>query len=255
MRHDEAVGPQSPLYLQLRELIRSKIENGEYPPGTAIPSVGTLAEKYGIHRLSVRSAFSALIGEGLLMSVQGKGIFVVGEKLEQDLETVGGFEQTLKASAKHFEQRLLVKASRTAGPLYASWLNCLAEEPLYYVKRLSLLDGEPLSLEEAYIPQWLVPNLADVDLNVFPLHEVYEFYGIHLLRGEQSLGITRLDSPDARLLDVDPRRGVLTLQCVRYGSPERADGAPAGPGDEQPVEFTRTHIRADKCDLSVHFHR
>lgn len=83
MRHDEAVGPQSPLYLQLRELIRSKIENGEYPPGTAIPSVGTLAEKYGIHRLSVRSAISALIGEGLLKSVQGKGIFVVGEKLER----------------------------------------------------------------------------------------------------------------------------------------------------------------------------
>lgn len=68
------MGPQSPLYLQLRELIRSKIENGEYPPGTAIPSVGTLAEKYGIHRLSVRSAISALIGEGLLKSVQGKGI-------------------------------------------------------------------------------------------------------------------------------------------------------------------------------------
>lgn len=235
MRHDEAVGPQSPLYLQLRELIRSKIENGEYPPGTAIPSVGTLAEKYGIHRLSVRSAISALIGEGLLKSVQGKGIFVVGEKLEQDLETVGGFEQTLKASAKHFEQRLLVKASRTAGPLYASWLNCLAEEPLYYVKRLSLLDGEPLSLEEAYIPQWLVPNLADVDLNVFPLHEVYEFYGIHLLRGEQSLGITRLDSPDARLLDVDPRRGgthppVRALWQPRAGrwGPRRPRGRTAG---------------------------
>ena len=154
------MGPQSPLYLQLRELIRSKIENGEYPPGTAIPSVGTLAEKYGIHRLSVRSAISALIGEGLLKSVQGKGIFVVGEKLEQDLETVGGFEQTLKASAKHFEQRLLVKASRTAGPLYASWLNCLAEEPLYYVKRLSLLDGEPLSLEEALHPTVACPQFS-----------------------------------------------------------------------------------------------
>ena len=66
MRHDEPIGPKSPLYLQLRELIRSKIENGEYLPGTAIPSVGALAETYGIHRLSVRSAISALIGEGLL---------------------------------------------------------------------------------------------------------------------------------------------------------------------------------------------
>lgn len=51
MRRDEPVGPKSPLYLQLRELIRGKIENGEYPPGTAIPSVGALAETYGIHRL------------------------------------------------------------------------------------------------------------------------------------------------------------------------------------------------------------
>ena len=191
----------------------------------------------------------------MLKSVQGKGIFVVGEKLEQDLETVGGFEQSLKESAKRYEQRVLVKAARTAGPLYASRLDCPSEEPLYYIKRLSLLDGEPLSLEEVYVPQWLVPNLPDVDLGVFSLHEVYEFYGVHLLRGVQSLGITRLDSQDARLLDVDPRRGVLTLQCVSYGSPERSDGAPAAPEDEQPVEFVRTHIRADKCDLSVHFHR
>ncbi|MFR8334995.1 MAG: GntR family transcriptional regulator [Oscillospiraceae bacterium] len=50
-------------------------------PGTAIPSVGTLAEKYGIHRLSVRSAISALIGEEAAQERPGQRIFVVGEKL------------------------------------------------------------------------------------------------------------------------------------------------------------------------------
>ena len=34
---------RSPLYIQLREVIRSKIEAGEYPPGTAIPSENQLA--------------------------------------------------------------------------------------------------------------------------------------------------------------------------------------------------------------------
>lgn len=243
MRHDEPIGPKSPLYLQLRELIRSKVENGEYLPGTAIPSVGALAETYGIHRLSVRSAISALIGEGLLKSVQGKGIFVVGEKLAQDLETAGGFEQTLKESAQRSEARLLIKAARTAGTLYAGHLGCPPEEPLFYVKRLYLLDGEPLSLEEAYVPQDLVPNLPDVDLNVFTLHQVYAFYGIRLARWEQSLSISRLDAAEARLLDVDPHRGVLTLQCVNYDDSGRA------------VEFTRTHIRGDKCELNVRFQR
>ena len=243
MRHDEPVGPKSPLYLQLRELIRSKIENGEYLPGTAIPSVGALAETYGIHRLSVRSAISALIGEGLLQSVQGKGIFVVGEKLAQDLGTVGGFEQTLKEGAQRLETRLLMKAARPAGSLYAGYLGCAPEDILYYVKCLCLLDGEPLSLEEAYVPRDLVPNLPNVDLNVFSLHQVYAFYGIRLVRGEQSLSISRLDSAEARLLDVDAHRGVLTLQCVNYDAQGRA------------IECTRSHIRGDKCELNVHFQR
>ena len=134
MRHEEAIGPNSPLYLQLRELIRGKIEGGEYPPGTAIPSVGTLAETYGIHRLSVRSAISALIGEGLLKSVQGKGIFVVGDKLERDLETVGGFRQNMQAKP---ESRVLVKALRPAGVVYGALLSCAPGEPVHYIKPVS----------------------------------------------------------------------------------------------------------------------
>ena len=35
---------QAPLYLQMRELVRSKIEEGEYPPLTALPSECELAE-------------------------------------------------------------------------------------------------------------------------------------------------------------------------------------------------------------------
>ena len=84
---EKRVGYRSPLYLQLREVIRSKIESGEYPPGTCIPSESTLSKIYGIHRLSVRSAISALEYEGLLKSVQGKGVFVIGGKDEDRKST------------------------------------------------------------------------------------------------------------------------------------------------------------------------
>ncbi len=71
---------KSPLYIQLREVIRSKIEEEEYLPGTAIPSENQLMEQYGLNRQSVRSALAALEYEGLLKSVQGKGVFVAGPK-------------------------------------------------------------------------------------------------------------------------------------------------------------------------------
>lgn len=241
VRREEEIGPNSPLYLQLRELIRSRIESGEYPPGTAIPSVGALAETYGIHRLSVRSAISALIGEGMLKSVQGKGIFVVGDKLEQDLETVGGFRQNMLARKKETETRVLVKALRRAGPVYGALLECPPETWLYYIKQVSYVDGEPVSLEEVYLPESLVPNLRHVDLGVFSLYEACEFYGINVVRGEQSLEITELDPMDARLLDVAPGRGVLAFRCVSYDEQNRA------------VEFTRTYTRGDRCTFSVHY--
>ena len=85
---------QSPIYLQLREVVRAKIEDGEYPPGTAIPSENVLAETYGINRLTVRNAIDALVKEGLLKRVQGKGVYVM-VKFERDLEVLGGFSQTM----------------------------------------------------------------------------------------------------------------------------------------------------------------
>ena len=121
---EERINYQSPLYLQLREVIRGKIESGEYPPGTAIPSEHTLAETYGIHRLSVRSAISALIYEGLLKSVQGKGVFVTGEKDERDLETIGGFKQTMEQLGHKPSTRMITKALRPAGNITIPFPPC-----------------------------------------------------------------------------------------------------------------------------------
>ena len=52
---------QPPIYLQLRKVIREKIEDGEYVPGTAIPSENALADMYHVNRLTVRSAIDALV--------------------------------------------------------------------------------------------------------------------------------------------------------------------------------------------------
>ena len=45
-REDGKLSYRTPIYLQLREIIRNRIEEGEYLPGTAIPSENKLAETY-----------------------------------------------------------------------------------------------------------------------------------------------------------------------------------------------------------------
>lgn len=240
---EKKVGYRSPLYVQLREVIRGKIESGEYPPGTCIPSESTLARVYGIHRLSVRSAISALEYEGLLKSVQGKGVFVVGGKDERDLETIGGFKQTMEMLGRTPSTKIITKALRPAGPHYARLLGLGPEDTVNYIKRVCYSDGAPYSLEEIYIPRSVVHTLPDIDLNLFSIYEVYAFYGIRVTRVDQSLEVALLDPMEARLLDIDPSDAVLKFQGTSYDQ------------DGRTVEYARTYTRADRCSFGVHYRR
>jgi GntR family transcriptional regulator len=66
-----------PLYQQLADLLRSKINNGEYPPGKLIPSETYLQQEYGLARDTVRAALDVLREEGLVVTYPGRGTAVV----------------------------------------------------------------------------------------------------------------------------------------------------------------------------------
>ena len=66
-REDGKLNYRTPIYLQLREIIRNRIEEGEYLPGTAIPSENKLAETYGILLLVINTKKTWMNMVGLLM--------------------------------------------------------------------------------------------------------------------------------------------------------------------------------------------
>lgn len=234
---------RSPLYIQLREVIRMRIESGEYPPGTCIPSENQLAETYGLNRLSVRSALSALQYEGLLKSVQGKGVFVTGSKLERDLDTLGGFRQAMRERQQTPSTRILIKAARKAGKLYAQLLQLDPEDEVYYIKRICSSDGEPQALEEIFIPAAVVPNLAQIDISRFSIYDAYTWNGVTPVRGEQTLGIARLDPAAARLIGLTELDPVLDFRCVTYDANGRV------------IEFSHSFTRNDKCVFTVRYQK
>lgn len=241
--NQEEINYQSPIYLQLREVIRNKIEDGEYLPGMAIPSENELADIYGINRMTVRNGIDALVNEGILKRVQGKGVYVVGNKVERDLETLGGFTQTMRERNSKPYTKVLTKTLRKAGEKYALTFGIKPDDEIYYIKRICSADEEPVSLEEIYIPKYVVPKLEGIDLGVFSIYEVYDFYGINITRAWQTLDLTQLEQRDARMLGIDANLSVLLFECTSYDDKERV------------VEFSRTYTRGDKCNFNVHFHK
>ena len=79
-----------PVYKQIRRCIAERIERGDYPTGSMIPSENELAEEFGTTRLTIRSAMDELVKSGQIRRVQGKGAFV-GHKWFDEHERKGGF--------------------------------------------------------------------------------------------------------------------------------------------------------------------
>jgi DNA-binding GntR family transcriptional regulator len=65
-----------PIYLQIKESVRSLIEKGTLRAGERLPSTRQLSAELGINRMTVDAAFSQLEADGLITSHVGRGTFV-----------------------------------------------------------------------------------------------------------------------------------------------------------------------------------
>ena len=67
-----------PVYLQLADILRAMITSGQIPPDRPLPSVKQLQQTYGVAQGTAERAVRILKDEGLVHTVIGKGVYVVG---------------------------------------------------------------------------------------------------------------------------------------------------------------------------------
>jgi 2-aminoadipate transaminase len=67
-----------PLYIQLRDQVRSLVHAGDLRPGDRIPASRELATMLGVHRTTVANAYAELESEGLIQGHVGRGTYIKG---------------------------------------------------------------------------------------------------------------------------------------------------------------------------------
>src|SRR2546429_5308462 len=67
-----------PKYAQVVAEIKSRVERGQYPPGSLLPSEHQLVSDFGVSRPTIVKALSALRQDGWIDTQQGRGSFVRG---------------------------------------------------------------------------------------------------------------------------------------------------------------------------------
>ncbi len=230
-----------PLYIRLRDILREKIEMGEYPPGTALISEEKMADSFNVNKHTLRVAIDSLINEGLLKRVQGKGVYV-SSKIERDLDVLGGFSQTMEEKNISVKKKIIARHKIEANKKYAKIFDIKEGDPIYYIKRLDYANDEPITLEEIYVPYDLVERIEGIDLNVFSLYEIYGFYGIEPVRAWQTLELAQLSQVDAKKISLSSEQSVFLFTYTTYDKNGRV------------IEYARNYTRGDKCSFTVNFY-
>lgn len=222
-------------HVQVREYVRSLIENAE--PGSPAPSERELVQHFGVARMTVRQALDALVAEGLLERVPGRGTFVARAKAPAAHARLSSYTEEMSRRGLTPGSRTLLARMEAAGPGVARALEIDEGDRVVHWQRIRLADGVPMCLEDAYLADSIVPEFLEAPL---PESLYVEFQRRDILptRGEDSVdaGVARAD--EAELLGIETGSPVLRVARRAFA------GSIA-------IEVSRSTYRADRYTLWV----
>ncbi len=221
-------------HVQVREYVRGLIDGAD--PGSPAPSERELVQHFGVARMTVRQALDALVSEGLLERVPGRGTFVARARADVAVRLSSYTEEMTRRSLVPGARTLLARME-SAGPGVARALEIGEGEKVVHWQRLRLADDVPMCIEDAYLSDATVPRFLEQAL---PDSLYVELQRRDILPdwGEDSVDATLARPEEAELLDITAGDPVLRV----------ARRAFAG---NLAVEVSRSTYRADRFTLWV----
>lgn len=205
-----------PLYQQIVDDIKHKIETSEYVAGQMIPSETKLCELYQVSRITIRNAISKLVDEEILVKRHGKGTFVQSEKIPSELSThCSGFTTTWLQRNITFYTRMLTARKQTAAPKIADKLGIPENSDIVYLKRVRYAKGHAVILEHVYLPYDKFSFLLDIDLENKSLYATMEeqigFNPEKHCYAHTIMEVNEPNSEEASLLELNDRNAVIIM--------------------------------------------
>jgi GntR family transcriptional regulator len=140
-----------PIYLQIVEDIKEKINTGELKPGDTIYSENALCKTYGASRMTVRKGLAILAGEGYIYSIPGKGNFVQ----EPDSSIYTLYYDEMNNLVNSVDKTKLLEVNIIMPPYkLMNSLQITRNKKVIMIRRLFYTDGEPVAYDVKYLPYY-----------------------------------------------------------------------------------------------------
>lgn len=228
-----------PLNLRLTFLLKNQIMRGKFSPGQKLPNEEELSVKFGVSRVTVRSALARLESQKLIVKNRPLGTFVSEDVPCRKQNIVSGGVHDIVRTAETFEVKCL--GIRRIGIGEARIPNDLSiffgqsnDIDLGWIQRIRLLKGTPIYYLENFLPIHLAEKMSVEELSHQPLLRLLkDKIDLKIDHGEMFIEAVAADEDLAELLEISIFEPLILAQ-VHYWLPE-----------DQPLQMVSLYMKPE----------
>ncbi|WP_194179696.1 GntR family transcriptional regulator [Enterococcus mundtii] len=232
-----------PKYEEIANVLRDRIRSKKYPPNSFLPNQVDLVEEFNASRMTIKKAINILAMEGLVYSQRGSGTKILSHPyLNKDTSPANEYEGLslqMKRRQRSLTSQIIQFDVEFPNAFIQERLMIDAEQPVYNIHRLRILDDEPYILEHTFMPVQLVPGLKKEHL----LSSIYDYLhkelNVHFAGAYRAISADKSSVFDQQYLNCAETDPVLEVQQVVYLK------------DGQPIEYSSSRNRFDVRNYSL----
>lgn len=231
----------TPLYMQVADLLRRRILDGEFAVNELLPSEAEMVGSFDVSRATIRQAITLLSEEGLLGKEQGKGSFVRALAVEQNFLGLLEYRRDLRRQGHDPSADILSCERIVPSPALRRMFGLAADDQVYAIERLKRSNKRPIMIDRLYLPCHLLPELDECELRTLWFADLLISHGIRLVRGRKIVQPVIVGNTEAKLLEVRPSSIGLLVDRTIWQSPEEG----------LPVMLTRSVVSGDAAKFFI----
>jgi len=202
-----------PYYLQLKEIIESKIKNDVFPDGK-MWSESEISKKYGLTITTIRKSLFMLKQEKKIYSVRGVGYFVNKPKIGFDLTKYLSLGRAIKEQGINEKIEVLSKEDNFKVEFLQDYGIKSNDKKSIKITRLRYIDKIPIDYEEIHLNKKICGNILKEPFDSVIYNLIVDKLKINIRSLEEYLEAGVPTSLEAKLLNLKNNMPVLIIYRV-----------------------------------------
>ena len=208
-------------YDHIHQVLKRRIEKGEYPAGQLLPSENTLIGQFHCSRNTLRRALSELVREGYVQSRQGLGVYNIYHPMEPVSYSMGvieSFRETAKRTGRKSGTQVILFEEVIADAKIAHFTGFREGTELFYLQRIHTVLEKPLIFNHSYFRKDCMPEFTAKIAQGSIYQYLENTLGMSIVTSKRTITVEKMTELDAKWLDMGDYNCLAVVSNQTYNS-------------------------------------